>query len=281
MKLVICEKPSVAKAVASALGVTSRADGCFEGNGLIVSWCVGHLVSPMDAAGYDLGYKKWKYDDLPILPEPAPFAALRQRSPFPRPAPRIAMPRPSRKIAIMQAAARLFAAKGYNAVSVRDIAAEMELTPASLYYYFPDKETLYRQTLVMVFTGVQSAFKAPQGTSGIEKIECLIRNVVTYCCGNPIFTRLLLRELNEGLEERLHFLADSVFATLHENFIKILAQYGIRDTERIMESIESSLIGYLQLSRVSHSLRHYAGHPLTAAVIAERICAQIRRELQP
>ena len=70
MKLVICEKPSVAKAVASALNVTSRADGCFEGNGLIVSWCVGHLVSPMDAAGYDLGYKKWKYDDLPILPEP-------------------------------------------------------------------------------------------------------------------------------------------------------------------------------------------------------------------
>ena len=70
MKLVICEKPSVAKAVALALGVTSRADGCFEGNGLIVSWCVGHLMSPMDAAGYDPAYKKWKYDDLPILPEP-------------------------------------------------------------------------------------------------------------------------------------------------------------------------------------------------------------------
>ena len=50
MKLVICEKPSVAKAVASALGVTSRANGCFEGNGYLVSWCVGHLVSPMDAA---------------------------------------------------------------------------------------------------------------------------------------------------------------------------------------------------------------------------------------
>ena len=70
MKLVICEKPSVAKSIASALGVTSRADDCFEGNGLIVSWCVGHLVSPMDAAGYDPSYKKWRYDDLPILPEP-------------------------------------------------------------------------------------------------------------------------------------------------------------------------------------------------------------------
>ena len=56
MKLVICEKPSVAKAVASALGVTSRADGCFQGHGLLVSWCLEHLVSPMDAAGSDLGY---------------------------------------------------------------------------------------------------------------------------------------------------------------------------------------------------------------------------------
>ena len=79
MKLVICEKPSVAKAVASALGVTSRADGCFEGNGLIVSWCVGHLVSPMDAAGYDPGYKKWKYDDLPILPEPFRYVLAKDK----------------------------------------------------------------------------------------------------------------------------------------------------------------------------------------------------------
>ena len=70
MKLIICEKPSVAKSVSSALGVKSRADGFYEGNGLLVSWCVGHLVSPMDAAGYDPAYKKWNYDDLPILPEP-------------------------------------------------------------------------------------------------------------------------------------------------------------------------------------------------------------------
>ena len=70
MKLIIAEKPSVAKSIASALGAKSGADGCFQGNGLIVSWCVGHLVSPMDAAGYDERFKKWSYDDLPILPEP-------------------------------------------------------------------------------------------------------------------------------------------------------------------------------------------------------------------
>ena len=73
MKLIIAEKPSVAKSIASALGVKSGADGSFQGNGYIVSWCVGHLVSPMDAAGYNENFKKWRYDDLPILPEPFRF----------------------------------------------------------------------------------------------------------------------------------------------------------------------------------------------------------------
>ena len=69
-KLIIAEKPSVAKSIASALGASSKADGFYEGSGLLVSWCVGHLVSPMDAGGYDERFKKWRYDDLPILPEP-------------------------------------------------------------------------------------------------------------------------------------------------------------------------------------------------------------------
>lgn len=69
-KLVICEKPSVAKSIASALGVTSRADGYFEGGGWLISWCIGHLVGLADAAAYDDRYKKWRYEDLPILPDP-------------------------------------------------------------------------------------------------------------------------------------------------------------------------------------------------------------------
>ncbi len=44
MKLVICEKPSVGAAVAAALGVTGRKDGYIEGNGYLISWCIGHLV---------------------------------------------------------------------------------------------------------------------------------------------------------------------------------------------------------------------------------------------
>ena len=75
-KLVVCEKPGVAKSIASALGASSRADGFYEGNDLLVSWCVGHLASPMDAGGYDGRFKKWRYDDLPILPEPFRYVLI-------------------------------------------------------------------------------------------------------------------------------------------------------------------------------------------------------------
>ena len=80
MKLVICEKPSVAKSIASALGVTSRADGYFEGGGWLISWCIGHLVGLADAAAYDDRYKKWRYEDLPILPNPFRYVVSEEKA---------------------------------------------------------------------------------------------------------------------------------------------------------------------------------------------------------
>ena len=67
--LVIAEKPSVAQSIAKVLGATSRKDGYLEGNNYIVSWCVGHLVGLADASSYNERYAKWRYDDLPIVPE--------------------------------------------------------------------------------------------------------------------------------------------------------------------------------------------------------------------
>ena len=80
MKLIICEKPSVAKSIASALGVTSRADGYFEGGGWLISWCIGHLVGLADAAAYDDRYKKWRYEDLPILPNPFRYVVSEEKA---------------------------------------------------------------------------------------------------------------------------------------------------------------------------------------------------------
>ena len=67
--LVIAEKPSVAQSIAAVLGAREKKDGFIEGNGYLVSWCVGHLVGIAEAAAYGEQYKKWSYDNLPILPQ--------------------------------------------------------------------------------------------------------------------------------------------------------------------------------------------------------------------
>ena len=69
MILVVAEKPSVAQTIGKVLGATSRKDGYLEGEGYLASWCVGHLVGLADASVYDQRYAKWRYDDLPIIPE--------------------------------------------------------------------------------------------------------------------------------------------------------------------------------------------------------------------
>ena len=68
MKLVLAEKPSVAQSIAKVLGANKREDGYIEGNGYIVSWCVGHLVELAEPEVYDEKYSKWTYNDLPIFP---------------------------------------------------------------------------------------------------------------------------------------------------------------------------------------------------------------------
>lgn len=69
MKLVVAEKPSVAMALAAVLGADEKKDGYLEGNGYLVSWCVGHLLELAPPEVYGEQYARWNYGDLPILPE--------------------------------------------------------------------------------------------------------------------------------------------------------------------------------------------------------------------
>lgn len=69
MKLVLAEKPSVAKDIAVVLGATQKKDGYIEGNGYQITWCIGHLVQLANPEKYNEILKKWSLDTLPILPE--------------------------------------------------------------------------------------------------------------------------------------------------------------------------------------------------------------------
>ena len=79
MKLIIAEKPAVSRAIASVLGVKKREDGYMEGNGYLVSWCFGHLAELADADTYDEKYTKWRYEDLPFMPNPWQYTVSRDK----------------------------------------------------------------------------------------------------------------------------------------------------------------------------------------------------------
>ncbi len=77
MRVVIAEKPSVARDLARVLGADARRDGFLEGSGLRITWCVGHLAELEEPAHYDARWKSWSLESLPIVPDGAFRVRLR------------------------------------------------------------------------------------------------------------------------------------------------------------------------------------------------------------
>lgn len=67
--LYVCEKPSQARDIAAVLGAAGRGEGYLHGNGVQVTWCVGHLLEQAEPEAYGEQYKRWSLESLPILPQ--------------------------------------------------------------------------------------------------------------------------------------------------------------------------------------------------------------------
>ena len=79
MKLVITEKPSVAKSISAVLSADKRRDGYFEGENLLISWCFGHLAELASAEVYDEAYARWSREQLPIIPKSWQYSVGRDK----------------------------------------------------------------------------------------------------------------------------------------------------------------------------------------------------------
>ena len=73
--LVVAEKPSVARDIARVLGARDRGESCLISGGYVVTWALGHLVTLKEPEELDEKYKRWRAQDLPILPERKPSYA--------------------------------------------------------------------------------------------------------------------------------------------------------------------------------------------------------------
>lgn len=77
-KLIITEKPSVARDFARVLGVAGKRDGYIENDDYVISWCVGHLVEMVYPEEYDMKYKNWRLEDLPFLPKDYKYGVIKR-----------------------------------------------------------------------------------------------------------------------------------------------------------------------------------------------------------
>ncbi len=77
-KLVLAEKPSVARDIARVLKCGKKLNGSIEGKDYVVTWALGHLVTLADPEGYDKKYREWKMEDLPMIPKKMELVVIKQ-----------------------------------------------------------------------------------------------------------------------------------------------------------------------------------------------------------
>ena len=136
----------------------------------------------------------------------------------------------STRDAILDAAEHLFAHQGFSATTIKQIGAEARVNTALLYYYFDDKETLYRETLRRLFGEFigEASRRLQLGATPSESIRRLVETQVEFMAAHPRLPKLLVRELVDHqaahAEEDIARIAATVFKQLCD-----LIERGQRD----------------------------------------------------
>lgn len=152
---------------------------------------------------------------------------------------------------ILQTASDMFAQQGYSAISMRDVAAAVKVTPANLYYHFKDKEHLILETLSYVFSERMKPMSdiLSASTSTSERMENFVRWFTQLLFEDTTFARLMCRELLDGDKVRLQKLVHTVF----EKPFKLLSDVAVFDSTTADPtlsaiSVISVILGHYQLS---------------------------------
>ena len=185
---------------------------------------------------------------------------------------------------ILKAASSLFASKGYSAVSMRDVAVGVGVTAANLYYHFADKEELIRASLAYSFSERLSPLEGllKQQASADERLEAFIAWFVQVIFGNELFTRLILRELLDGNDARLEYLAKTVFREPFALLNKLLSDCAKRpDPAMTAVSVTSLVLGHYQLARILPHLPGGRPEHTTVDTVTRHVLMVLRATFLP
>ncbi|MBQ7606518.1 MAG: TetR/AcrR family transcriptional regulator [Desulfovibrionaceae bacterium] len=183
----------------------------------------------------------------------------------------------SKKQEILLRAANLFAERGYEAVSMRDLGKVLQMTPANLYHHFADKEALYREILLGVFARIQGVLELPtKGESPKSYLRQLVCNIIAFLLNDTVFTRLMFRELSSDCHERTVFLVENALRPIYDKIADSLAQlFDSRVVTNMLDMLVSSIIGYVHMSQIFSILHRDGSYVTDSETITSRILAAL------
>ncbi|MCP4272220.1 MAG: TetR/AcrR family transcriptional regulator, partial [Gammaproteobacteria bacterium] len=127
---------------------------------------------------------------------------------------------------ILKEATQLFSEKGFEGVSMRDIAVKVNISAAALYNHFSDKQSLYLDAIADTFSNKAEKLELTLASSDtpLERLELFISQYCELIHADPYFSRLMRRELLDGDERRLDYLAHEVFLPIFSSVKELLLE---------------------------------------------------------
>ena len=127
---------------------------------------------------------------------------------------------------ILEQAKLLFAEKGFAGVSMRDLAKAVNMSAASLYHHFPDKNTLYLETMRIAFADKEQAFSEvwQADCAAEEKLLLYINCLTEMLLQDRVFSRLVQREILEADQVRMQMLGENVFKVQFGHLMELVQE---------------------------------------------------------
>ena len=193
------------------------------------------------------------------------------------------MSKPDTKTQILSAAIPLFAQQGFNGVSMRDLAAAVELHAPALYNHFRDKQSLYLAAIGQAFADKRTAIAAAlqRSTDPQQQLTDFVSCLCELMCADSVFCRLIQRELLDGDEQRLQFLAQQIFEPQFLANMQLAQRLSPRCDAHMLALSMIGLISYhLDIGPLRRFLPGSKPEHETPAVIAKHVTQLILHGVQ-
>ncbi|MBU1056434.1 MAG: TetR/AcrR family transcriptional regulator [Proteobacteria bacterium] len=180
---------------------------------------------------------------------------------------------------ILKLSVPFFAKYGYNGVSMRDIAAAVELTPAALYYHFPDKEQLYIDVVAHEFQGksvaLTDALIGPE--SAWERLKKFIESLAQLAATDESFVALMQRVRLDSNADRQHKLAEYVFKDLFFAVHDLVSKLNLRyDAHMLSMSIFGMIFFPVEMGAIRMAMPGYSPEQTDPVVLARHVVDFLR-----